>query len=93
MPTVAIGGYRYYLLGGGINKAPVRFRGLRANYWWPADKAWMVSSHFDFDSTYVGSSKCCSDELIVSSDLECWAVDRLAKIGSDADTLNRPVAE
>jgi hypothetical protein len=53
---------------------------------WPADRAWLVASDPDLDSTYVGGPDALIESLLGHRDLEAWSAepDDLVAIGSDA---------
>ena len=47
------------------------FPGLEGpNIWWPADRSWCVSTDIDLDSTYIGGSEECIENLINHPSLE-----------------------
>jgi hypothetical protein len=52
---------------------------------WPADRAWLVASDPDLDSTYVGGSNALIEAVLTHPDLEAWraTADDLVAIGSD----------
>ncbi|OBJ50846.1 hypothetical protein [Mycobacterium sp. 1423905.2] len=58
------------------------------NLWWPADHAWCVATDIDLDSTYIGASHACIEELLTNKDLETAPLDISAGITADSDTLN-----
>lgn len=62
------------------------------NLWWPDDHAWCVATEIDLDSTYIGASEACIEELLANPDLETVPVSRTAGTTADSDTLN-PVSE
>jgi hypothetical protein len=64
------------------------FPHLSANLWWPDDHAWCVATEIDLDSTYVGASEACIEELVANSELEVVPLDVTAGITADSDTLN-----
>ncbi|WP_222114256.1 hypothetical protein [Gordonia paraffinivorans] len=90
VPRIALGsdGFRYYMLGGPISRAGDNFHGLLAHLWWPADRAWFVAAHFDFDCIYVGGSARCIDDLIVAPDLESWQISPDHQVMAHSDRLN-----
>lgn len=52
---------------------------------WPADRAWLVASDPDLDSTYVGGSTALIAAVLAHPDLEAWPATAkdLVSIGSD----------
>ncbi len=42
------------------------------SFWWPADRAWFVSTDIDASSTYVGGSNALVEQLIAESTLEVF---------------------
>ena len=45
------------------------------NLWWPDDHAWCVATEIDHDSTYIGASEACIEELLANPDLETVPVE------------------
>lgn len=43
--------------------------------WWPNDHAWCVATEIDFDTTYLGCSAACRDEILACPDLETLPID------------------
>jgi hypothetical protein len=67
-------------------------RHLSANLWWPDDHAWCVATEIDLDSTYLGASEACIEELVANSELEVLRLSLTAGITAHSDTLN-PASE
>jgi hypothetical protein len=65
---------------------------ISCNLWWPDDHAWCVATEIDLDSTYVGASEACIEELLANSKLELARLNLAAGITADSDTLNLAVA-
>ena len=59
---------------------------------WPADRAWVVVTEIDFDSTIVAGSRALIDEIVGDPALEALEVPEGADLGWEADTLNGPQA-
>ncbi|MDL9977992.1 hypothetical protein [Microbacterium candidum] len=57
---------------------------------WPADRAWIVVSEVDFDSTIVGCDQALLGELLRTPGLEVQVLPADADLSWDADDLNRP---
>ena len=58
------------------------------NIWWPADRAWFVSTDVDLDSTYIGASPECIDALLGHDALEVVPASPDASIAMTADRIN-----
>ena len=58
------------------------------NIWWPADRAWFVSTDIDLDSTYVGGSQQCINALLRHPVLEAVPAEYRASVAMEADTAN-----
>jgi hypothetical protein len=56
--------------------------------WWPEDHAWCVATEIDLDSTYLGASLACVEELLANTELEAMPLDVTAGITADSDPLN-----
>lgn len=61
---------------------------LSPNLWWPDDHAWCVATEIDLDSTYLGASQACIEELATNSELEVMPLSVTAGITADSDILN-----
>jgi hypothetical protein len=96
-PTFQLPGRKYHLAHGPLS-AVAQSVGVRpthnvsCNLWWPDDHAWCVATEIDLDSTYVGASEACIEELLANSELEAARLDLAAGITADSDTLNPAVA-
>jgi hypothetical protein len=84
--------HRNYHLADGPVAAAVQSVGTvshySANVWWPDDHAWCVATEIDLDSTYVGASEACIEELLANSELEVAPLSVTAGITADSDALN-----
>ncbi len=58
------------------------------NIWWPADRAWLVATDIDLDSTYVGASQELVNALLRHTVLEAVPAEYLASVAMTADTIN-----
>src|SRR4029077_6679439 len=45
------------------------------NFWWPEDRAWIVSTDIDGTSTYVGGSTTLIDRILADEELEAFPAD------------------
>jgi hypothetical protein len=92
-PTFALPQREYHLAHGPLaaaaqTLAPNRVGHRSANLWWPDDHTWCVATEIDLDSTYLGASQACVEELLAHSELEVVPLDVTAGITADSDTLN-----
>ena len=51
-----------------------------------------MATEIDLDSTYVGASEACIEELLANSQLEAARLDLAAGVTADSDTLSPAVA-
>lgn len=92
-PTFSLPGRDYHLARGPLAAA---FQSvgiphtshLSANLWWPDDQSWCVATDIDLDSTYLGASQACIQELAANSELEVMPLSATAGVTADSDTLN-----
>lgn len=66
---------------------------LSANLCWPGDHTWCLATEIDFDSTYLGASQACIEDLVADSELEAMRLDVTAGVTADSDTLNEAPPE
>jgi hypothetical protein len=59
-----------------------------AGIWWPADRAWFVTTDIDLVTTYVGGSRACIAGLAADPELEVAQVPPGQRVTWDADTVN-----
>lgn len=57
------------------------------NLWWPDDRAWVVASEVDLDSTIVACDRACAAALL-GSKLEALEVSPDLRLDIDGDTVN-----
>lgn len=57
---------------------------------WPADRAWVVVTEVDFDSTVVGGSARLVDAICSADGLEALPIPEGSSFCYDADTINGP---
>ncbi len=55
---------------------------------WPADRAWLVASDPDLDSTYIGDSEDLIAALLAEPSLEAWPVNPADRVSIDSDAIN-----
>jgi hypothetical protein len=58
------------------------------SWWWPEDRAWVVHSEVDYDSTLVGGSCELSRALVDDPELECLEVTPATSLMAHADQIN-----
>lgn len=56
--------------------------------WWPDDRAWLVHSEIDYDSTIVAGSPALIRALTSDPGLEALQVDREVSLYANGDTVN-----
>jgi hypothetical protein len=56
--------------------------------WWPDDHAWCVASEIDLDTTYIGCSEACRDDLLAVPEIEALSIDPATGITFDSDLVN-----
>jgi hypothetical protein len=56
--------------------------------WWPDDRSWCVATEIDLNTTYLGCTDACRDEIVASPDLEAWAIEPSAGIDWRSDPVN-----
>lgn len=57
--------------------------------WWPEDRAWVVVSEIDYDSTLVAGTQALAEALLEHPDIECLEVSPDTSLYFDADVVNR----
>ena len=62
-------------------------RGMPPSFWWPADRAWFVSTDIDVSSTYVGGSSDLIEALLVDDLLETFPADLADRLGGGPSEL------
>ncbi len=90
-PTVRTPAREYLLLSGSLDALDL-FEGNHyldgPNIWWPNDRAWCVASEIDLDSTYVGGSRECVEQLLHDDALEVLPATLEDRVDGHADTIN-----
>ena len=76
-PSVNVSGQGYRLFAGPVEVATESFYDFpdlpySANLWWPDDHAWLVVSHIDLNSTYIGGSEAAIEAILNESRLETF---------------------
>jgi hypothetical protein len=90
-PTFVTPGREYHLMTGPIEAAAERVEvpptRRSPNLWWPADRAWCVATEIDLNSTYVGCSNACREDLL-ALDVEAFEIDPATGLTSRSDLRN-----
>jgi hypothetical protein len=58
------------------------------SWWWPDDRAWVVHSEVDYDSTLVAGSTALADALLDDPHIECLRVTPTTSLMAHADAVN-----
>ena len=80
---------RRYLLDKGTIQDVLRFPS-GPDIWWPPDRAWLVSTDTDLDSTFVGGDRVPVDAILGSRDLEALEVSPDTRFDINGDRINAP---
>ena len=64
--------------------------GLPPQIWWPEDRAWVVASEIDFDSTIIATTNAGAEALLDCEGLEALLVPRDGRLDIDGDLINVP---
>lgn len=84
-PSLTGSGRTYILHRGSIDvSASAEDHGARwmpPSFWWPADRAWFVSTDIDITSTYVGGSETLIEALLADDLLEVFGADLGDRLG------------
>ncbi|MGD0982498.1 MAG: hypothetical protein ABSA65_01620 [Acidimicrobiales bacterium] len=93
---------RSYLLGRGpigvageLDRQPLapdswQTLGLTPQLWWPEDRAWVVATEIDFDSTIVATTNAGAEALLTCEELEALQVPPDGRLDLDGDEINLP---
>lgn len=57
---------------------------------WPCDRAWVLGTEIDFDSTLVGGSRALIDAILAHDALEAFEVAATSDLTWTGDAVNRP---
>ena len=92
---------RSYLLGRGpiglalnwtvnpLPLAPGKRWGYRRQIWWPEDRAWVVATEIDFDSTIVATTNTGAEALLNCEGLEALLVPSDGRLDIGGDDIRR----
>ena len=64
--------------------------GLTPQIWWPEDRAWVVATEIDFDSTIVATTNAGADVLLNCVELEVLQVPPDERLDLHGDKINLP---
>ncbi|HTK56821.1 MAG TPA: hypothetical protein VL295_08350 [Gemmatimonadales bacterium] len=80
-------GRRYFLCRGSFENAVPGEDGERVqeppSFWWPADRAWFVSTDIDIPCTYVGGSASLAERIVGDAPLEAFPARLDDPLGGD----------
>lgn len=91
--------YRRYLLGRGpigiagdlydqpLGSDPWPTLGLTPQIWWPEDRAWVVATEIDFDSTIVATTGAGAEVLLACEGLEALLVSPDGRLDINGDKV------
>jgi hypothetical protein len=91
---------RSYLLGRGpiglacdLDRQPLapgswQTLGLPPQIWWPEDRAWVVATEIDFDSTIVATTNAGAEALLNCQGLEALRVPSDGRLDIAGDVVN-----
>jgi len=89
-PRLDLPGRDYFLFQGSAYSAIITLQGFGPNIWWPQDKAWFVATDIDLQSTYVGGSENCIEDILAADGLETSRASERQSVTWDSDTINLP---
>ena len=58
------------------------------SWWWPEDRAWVVHSEVDYDSTLVAGSSALGAALLADPEIECLELGPATLLTAHADLVN-----
>lgn len=93
VPTFRAPYREYHLFEGPLSVFPgpiVPLSDQSFNIAWPDDHAWCLATEIDFNSTYIGCSSACAEELLDLRGIESFVIDPSTGIGRYGDALNAP---
>lgn len=92
MPRVRVPNRAYLLFQGPLETVHTFVWGgvvwQSPNILWPDDRAWCVATEIDLDSTYVGGSQACIDQILADRGLEAFRTTLDARVDLGGDTVN-----
>jgi hypothetical protein len=63
---------------------------LTPQLWWPEDRAWVVATEIDFDSTIVATTTAGAEALLTCEGLEALLVPSDGRLDYAGDAINMP---
>ncbi|OLC54075.1 MAG: hypothetical protein AUH85_12630 [Chloroflexi bacterium 13_1_40CM_4_68_4] len=93
LPKFELPGRAYFLAEGDVDDVTQtacegNFWFQSASLWWPDDRAWLVATEVDLDSTYVGGAAAAIDALLTDPALEAVRADIADGITAASDRIN-----
>jgi hypothetical protein len=90
--TFLVPGREYFLLSGpttAVTETALTDGGYQSpNIWWPDDHAWCVATEIDLNTTYIGCSEACRDDLLRNGDLEAIEIAPATGVSLASDIVN-----
>jgi hypothetical protein len=63
---------------------------LTPQLWWPEDRAWVVATKIDLDSTIIATTRAGAEALIRCEGLEALLVPADGRLDEGGDEINVP---
>jgi hypothetical protein len=63
---------------------------LTPQIWWPEDRAWLVATEIDLDSTVIATTDAGAEALLTCEGLEVLQVPSDGRLDIDGDEINVP---
>ena len=64
--------------------------GLTPQLWWPEDRAWVVATEIDFDSTIVAATTAGAEALLNTEGIEALLLPADGRLDEGGDQINVP---
>jgi hypothetical protein len=64
--------------------------GLTPQLWWPEDRAWVVATEIDFDSTIIAATNAGAEALLDCDGVEALLVPSEGRLDIAGDEINVP---
>jgi hypothetical protein len=91
-PTFCVPAREYHLLTGTIDAIAENVLDppwtQSPNLWWPDDHAWCVATEIDLNTTYIGCTESCRDDILDSAALDALPIDPATGISFMSDLVN-----
>jgi hypothetical protein len=91
-PTFQVPAREYHLLTGPIDAVAENVLDTpwsqSPNLWWPHDHAWCVATEIDLNTTYIGCTEACLNDMVESPILDALPIDPTTGISFVSDLVN-----